>query len=40
MSSFRKEGQILEALKEVIRKEDVEIAPEKDLNFMDNYPSV
>jgi len=40
ISNFRKAGQLLESLKEVIRKEVVAIAPEMDLNFMDNYPRV
>jgi len=39
-SSFKNAGKILEALKEVIRKEVLAIASEIDLNFMDNYPSV
>jgi len=38
ISSFKKAEQILETLKKVIRKEYFAIAPEKNLNFMDNYP--
>jgi len=37
ISSLKRAGQILEAMKEVIRKEIFAIAPEKDLNFMENY---
>ena len=40
ISNFKKAGQILEALIEAIRKEYFAIAPEIDLNFLDNYSTV